>query len=755
MSLAAGIFLVGLLSCAIPVVIHLWHREKPETVHWPLMQLLMEAKKESRRAWKVRDGLLMALRILLLASIVFAFSRPSVWIRPGGFLGMFVPSSNVIVLDASMSMRAEQGESTRFDVAKKLAKDLARDLQGTRVELLLLTDHLKTLADTQTAKFDELLDAIENARVTYHTADFAAALRTLGERAQGTGHPTDVYLVTDNQATGWADGSQQCRESLRKLSEDVRVSIVTPTAESPVDAENTDGLPAHRAQAQPGGRQAATGNACVAELISWPHEIADMDAPTRFAADIMNFGPTRTLKVRFRVMDSVVDSKSVELAPGKSRRLLFEYQFETSGVYAVEAEIVDESLTCDNRRWLAVDVPEPVPVICLRDGERENVDGETTQVQYLSAFLSPVPDDQDEQVSPLFAPRTVDLRELDGFDDSFRGVFVLANVEKLTEAQADKLTGLVQAGAALAVFLGPDVSAESYNETLFGDEWGLLPVKLQKEPTGDELPKLRDWSEALHVDTAFVEHPVFRFVESGRKRENLLASVHIGRAFDIQRSSLPEDSQNLVARFSKKRPFILQGCKGRVLVFTTAFDLRWGNLPTSDAVILVDRAFRYLASSQFPRRNLHTGQSIVYPREATREDATLTKPDHNEVLVSPGHTDRGQSAYVYESTEEPGVYTLRAEDDPPQRFAVNIKVEESDLRTITEKALRDRYPDFPFAWTASGQLNRNGLTNPRPVEIWWVLICLALLAAVAEIFVAKRLESSPQNRSETPSLASH
>jgi len=743
MSFAAWGFLVALPLCGIPVLVHLWNREEPVTVRWPLMQLLMETEAESRSARRLRDVLLMLLRILLLLLIVLAFSRPIVWISPGGLFGMFVPSSNVIVLDASMSMQSEQDGSSCFEAAKQLAEDLAGDLRGTRIELLLLTDRLESVADTQSDGFGGLRQAIREAQVTYRSADFAAALRTLGEQARETGHPTDVYLVTDNQASGWRDQSAACNESLRKLAEHLRVSLVTPDDESSVDTENTDDGQSQKDRTDR-KQPAPIGNACVAELISWPHEVADTEAPTQFRAEIANFGPAQTVDVQLRLSDSTIDSKQVEVGPGGRKQVIFGHQFDKPGVYAVSAEIADERLQCDNRRWLAVDVPEPIPVICFDNGRTRNDRGVPRQTEFLCSFLSPKRPRQDVRAKPLFAPRTTELRELEELDENFRGVVVLANVEELTEAQADKLIGLVESGTGVAIFLGPDVSVDAYNSQLFRDGWGLLPAKLQGDVKGDEVAKLTDWNDAWHVDTTFVEHPVFRYAGSDDQRSTMLRSVRFSRAFDVDDASLPLGSPSLVARFSNQRPFLLEQSldQGHVLLFTTRCDLRWGTLPLSNALVFVDRAFRYLAASQLPQRNLHAGQSIVYRRTATHDDAMLTTPDRREVIVAPGHTDRGRPAYVHKAADQPGLYTLRVEDDSLQLFAVNVDVAESDLRRMTEQSLRDAYPDFQFNWRGAGQAKEATLTSPRPVETWILLACVALMAAVAEIFVAKRFEPS-------------
>src|SRR5437764_13168030 len=76
MSLLNPFFLFGSLALAIPVIIHLVRREKSEVVPFSSLMFLLKVPKRSIRQQILKNLLLMALRVLLLALLVGAFARP-------------------------------------------------------------------------------------------------------------------------------------------------------------------------------------------------------------------------------------------------------------------------------------------------------------------------------------------------------------------------------------------------------------------------------------------------------------------------------------------------------------------------------------------------------------------------------------------------------------------------------------------------------------------------------------------------------
>ena len=68
--------LVGLLGAALPVIIHLIGQRKAPTVRFAAFDFLVAVNKRLARREKLRQFLLLLLRTLAVAAMVFAMARP-------------------------------------------------------------------------------------------------------------------------------------------------------------------------------------------------------------------------------------------------------------------------------------------------------------------------------------------------------------------------------------------------------------------------------------------------------------------------------------------------------------------------------------------------------------------------------------------------------------------------------------------------------------------------------------------------------
>src|ERR671930_2090318 len=105
MSFLNPFLLFGSLALAIPILIHLVRREKSEIIPFSSLMFLLKVPKRSIRQQKIKNLLLMALRLLILAMLVAAFARPY---RTQASNTAANPNANrgvVLMLDNSYSMQ--------------------------------------------------------------------------------------------------------------------------------------------------------------------------------------------------------------------------------------------------------------------------------------------------------------------------------------------------------------------------------------------------------------------------------------------------------------------------------------------------------------------------------------------------------------------------------------------------------------------------------------------------------------------------
>src|SRR5206468_1494992 len=114
LSFLSPLFLFGAAAAAVPIVLHFLNRQPEARVKFSAVKLLREAPVEHTQKRRLRQLLLLALRVTALLLLALAFARPFF------ATGAAVTSSGVtiVALDTSYSMSAPG----RFDRARDLAK---------------------------------------------------------------------------------------------------------------------------------------------------------------------------------------------------------------------------------------------------------------------------------------------------------------------------------------------------------------------------------------------------------------------------------------------------------------------------------------------------------------------------------------------------------------------------------------------------------------------------------------------------------
>ncbi|GHB54120.1 BatA domain-containing protein [Persicitalea jodogahamensis] len=66
----------GTLAIAIPIALHFWHQKKGKVIAWAATRFLFEKNQQSRRGLRLDQLLLLALRCLVVLTLVFLLSEP-------------------------------------------------------------------------------------------------------------------------------------------------------------------------------------------------------------------------------------------------------------------------------------------------------------------------------------------------------------------------------------------------------------------------------------------------------------------------------------------------------------------------------------------------------------------------------------------------------------------------------------------------------------------------------------------------------
>lgn len=192
-SFLSPLFLIGVIAAAVPILLHLFHRKTEVVIDFPAVSLLKRAPVQQHRRRRLRELVLLALRVIALVLLALSFARPY-------FAGSAAPDAaplTVIAVDTSMSMTAPG----QFDRAREAVSRAAGDAPASHaVALIGFADAATVLVSPTTdrsaitAPLAALAPGTGGTR--FRTA-LARASELIGAR-EGR-----VVIVTDLQQSGW------------------------------------------------------------------------------------------------------------------------------------------------------------------------------------------------------------------------------------------------------------------------------------------------------------------------------------------------------------------------------------------------------------------------------------------------------------------------------------------------------------------------------------------------------------------------
>lgn len=192
------LFLIGMAAAAIPIAIHLLHRRTEPVVEFSAMRFLRRAPVEHSRRRRLREMLLLALRVAALLLLAFAFARPYL---TESAAALATPAT-VVMVDTSVSMSAPG----QFERARAKASEIVRGASpGSSVAVVAFADGAEVIAPLSDDRAGALtaIGALQvGSGATRYRSALGRGAEALGARAGR------IVVVTDLQQSGWDSADQ-------------------------------------------------------------------------------------------------------------------------------------------------------------------------------------------------------------------------------------------------------------------------------------------------------------------------------------------------------------------------------------------------------------------------------------------------------------------------------------------------------------------------------------------------------------------
>lgn len=710
------LLLLGLTAVSVPIIIHLLNRRKFERVVWAAMRFVNVAVQQNQRRVKIEDLLLLIIRCVLIALIVFALARPAI----SGAGGMFgLPKTTAVVLiDNSYSMSQVEGASNKFEQAKRVADAVIDALpRGSSVAVYLASDIATPVIEMPTFDLAAAREAITKAQLSDRSSNMLPPIQRAVELLQNqSAVRKDLYLITDTQQHGWKQTGD-----IQKLLVDNQKEIKTTLL--------FVGEPEQR-------------NLGVSDL-KIAGDLPTMNRPVLFNVQVTNFGAAEARDVPVKISvngEAESDQAVIDAIPaGGSKSVTLSVRFKKEGYQTVTARINKDVLPADDQRTIVVRALKQVNVLIV-DGDpgREPRDAKSF---YLREALQPVPPDVRENF--YVQTRIVSTGELESTRLDEMDAIFLANVTDLAPATTTAIERFVKNGGGLVIMPGATASPNYYNEQL-GRRLALLPALLN-EPRGDASQAARFWT----FQTKHFDHPIVALWGEGSVGS--MASAKFFRTYDLEllpaknAGGIDAGTPRVVATFNDGKPAIVERTfgEGRVVLFAVGADTAWSDLPVRPQIFipLMHRTLSALVQRQDESINIRVGQKFVYRMhdDVLGKDA-LIKRNNDEKNVQDSRRVEAVNnvpTLTFDRTDNAGAYTVNFGTDTAAMFATQPDAAESKLDGLTQDQTQQlATASHVIKYTAGMNVEQALKKEQIGTELWLPLAIIALAIAATETLLA-------------------
>jgi hypothetical protein len=692
-SFLAPLFFLALAALAVPVLIHLTQKEKKSVVEFPSLMFLRKIPYESVQRRRLRDVLLLMLRLAALALIVAAFARP--FLRGSELAAAGGGARDIVLLvDRSYSM----GYGDTWQRAQRAAAQaLATTTPADRISVVMFADVAEVVVRS-TPDSGRAVGEINAAAPGAGSTKFGPALKLAGSLLAESLLPRkEVIMVSDFQRAGW-------------LPDDT-LRLPGGTQVTPVVVEGAQGLnlaltPVALLRTREGGQERVTVTAGVLNRSG--------DAASN-------------VPIHLEVDGRPVQDLTISAAPHSSASVTFSPLTITSANTKASVRLGNpgqsaDALDRDNLFHFVVTPAAPVPVVVVSQGRADaNL--------YLSRALA-IGD------APRFDASLQAPDALAG-DAMTRARLIILNDVPVSDAAAARLVTFVEGGGGLLVAAGQRATWPGSRA-----EW--LPGAI-----GPPVDRTRGAPARLSgIDFG---HAVFEPFRAPRSGDFSTARFYSYRALGAGKNS------SVLARFDTGEPALVERTagRGRVVVFASTLDLSWNDLALKPMYLpFIHQLGRHLSGFREQPSWLTIGQvldvdaaevaagatSAAQARAAAGRTVLAPSGQRRDLTTSDGAT----AASALELTEQ-GFYEVRGsgrDAGPVIVAASNVSLAESNLDRMDPREIVAAVTGGDPTGSTSGQDVLPDEAQELAQRVWWYLLFAGILLLIAETVLAHRLSKA-------------
>ncbi len=683
--------LFGLLAAGIPVLIHLLNLKKLKKIEFSTLSFLKELQKNKIRKLKVKQWLLLALRVLIILFLVTAFARPTLKGLALGGTTSAAKTTAVFILDDTFSMSAVDAGGSWFNQAKQTILSLLNNLQeGDEAALVLVSDQGNGEIKP-TLNLGEFSGMVRDADISYSSGTINHALiRAADILGNSKNFNREIYLLSDFQMSRLSD-----EKSLPDLSRLLNEKIKLYTFDFSGKEIFNLGI----------------------DLLEVNTRIFEKDKPVSFNVAVTNYSDQEADNV---VLSLFINGKrsaqqSVSLSSGETKVITMEAIAQSAGYNEVFAELEDDDIIQDNKRYAYFYVPDKIPVAIFYD--------DAGGIKFIETALSLSGE------SGAIRLTEKKLEQISSFDLSQFDAVIIDGSGNIPGI--DRLKSFVETGGGLFIMPGASSNIKDFSELTSGIG---LPA-----PQGTA-GKIDETGNAVSFDKIEFNHPIFQNIFSDTENKKL-QSPDIYFHYKISAGGKGISIITLTDGTSFLSDY--KTGSGKVLMLNTSPVLSWSNFPLKNIFApLVLKSVFYLASRDKTENEYLAGNPLAITlSDVTLPQIKVVRPDNTEEFINLEKS--GSLNFVsYYKTNITGNYKFYSGQKIIDEISINANPQESVTRYFEDKEFTGYLDEIHFK---GNHISISKNENPSQIvmqsrfgsELWRLFLIAALVTALAEMAIAR------------------
>jgi hypothetical protein len=671
-------FLIGLAAIAIPIIIHLFNFRKYKKVYFTNVQFLKELKQESDNKSKLKEWLILAMRILAISCLVFAFAQPFI---PGKVKTIQGEKAISIYIDNSFSMESTNKKGTLLENSKTLATEIVNTFNASD-KFQLLTNDFEGKHQRFISK-EEFVEQLNDVKISSATKSISDVIKRQQDFLQNSSSKNKrIFLLSDFQKN---------TSVISKSDIDTSISIsCIPIISSEVNNVYIDSV-----WFETPVQQYETQQIIHAVIINKSNK------------DIENGS------LKLYINDAQVSLSSFNVSAGNKKDVSISFTVKFKGINKGVLKIEDYPITYDDNFFFSFNAQTTINTLLINGKDTKTAGNFKSLMQNDSLFV--YKENSDASIDYSVFSKT--------------NIIVLNELNTITSGLTSELQKFVNAGGSVVIFPNKKSDIISYNAAF---QTLLLPQIIKLDTTNIKTQSI-NFEQGLYegvfdkVDQRMdlpkvFEH--FEFTKTTNNNSQGLVLLQNGQ-FLISLNTL---GNGKVYVFSIPSDETSSNLLKHALFVPTLIKMAILSLKPSPVYYktAINEVIALNSTSNFSDKPLH----IV------KDDKKVDVIPEHRLL------NNTTALYTQNQITEAGHYNVEENNVIIKDLAFNFDRKESDMNFMTQEDLQKQIDEKGLKNVSVIELNEKSLTNALQEvndgkKLWKLFLILALMFLAAEILIIR------------------